>query len=46
MKPPAPAPGPPVLPAARPDICALGEEYGRLPPDSPQARICREIYGN
>ncbi|MFF5883034.1 hypothetical protein [Streptomyces sp. NPDC012589] len=27
------------------DVCALGQTYGRWDPDSPQAAICREVYG-
>ncbi|MFI6052832.1 hypothetical protein ACIBCO_22460 [Streptomyces violascens] len=37
-----PAPAPP----ASGDICALGQGYGGWQPDSPEARICREAYGN
>ncbi|MFE4372675.1 hypothetical protein ACFRMN_31460 [Streptomyces sp. NPDC056835] len=32
-------------PAIR-DVCALGERYGQWPKDSPQARICRDTYGD
>ncbi|MCL7376556.1 hypothetical protein [Streptomyces sp. 35G-GA-8] len=28
------------------DVCALGERYGQWPKDSPQARICRDTYGD
>ncbi|MGW2512794.1 hypothetical protein ACWC0A_26055 [Streptomyces scopuliridis] len=28
------------------DVCALGERYGQWPEDSPQARICRDTYGD
>ncbi|MFJ9213989.1 hypothetical protein [Streptomyces sp. NPDC102264] len=28
------------------DVCALGERYGKWPEDSPQARICRDTYGD
>ncbi len=27
------------------DVCALGRTYGHWPQDSPQAAICREVYG-
>ncbi|MFD3735022.1 hypothetical protein [Streptomyces sp. NPDC058632] len=27
------------------DVCALGEEYGHWPADSPQAAICEKTYG-
>ncbi|MET7621392.1 hypothetical protein [Streptomyces sp. NPDC005408] len=40
VKPAAPAP------VVRPDVCALGEGYGRWRPGSPEARICREVHGN
>ncbi|MFD9820858.1 hypothetical protein [Streptomyces violascens] len=36
----------PAPPPASGDICALGEGYGGWRPDSPEARICREAYGN
>ncbi|WP_438294955.1 hypothetical protein [Streptomyces sp. HUAS TT7] len=39
---PRPAPAPP----ASGGICALGQGYGGWQPDSPEARICREAYGN
>ncbi|MFF4233054.1 hypothetical protein [Streptomyces sp. NPDC001820] len=32
------------LPADRPDVCALGESYGRWRPGSPESLICRETY--
>ncbi|MFI6685102.1 hypothetical protein [Streptomyces sp. NPDC050485] len=35
----------PALPSMG-DICALGTGYGGWSKDSPQARICREAYGN
>ncbi|MEV6400497.1 hypothetical protein AB0M39_37925 [Streptomyces sp. NPDC051907] len=38
-------PTPPAAPASRPDLCALGEQYGRWRPSSQEARICRETYG-
>lgn len=31
-----------VTPDAVPDVCGLAETYGGWPPDSPQARICRD----
>ncbi|MEV6422445.1 hypothetical protein [Streptomyces sp. NPDC051662] len=37
----APSPAPVVT-----DVCALGERYGQWPKDSPQARICRDTYGD
>ncbi|MFC9653644.1 hypothetical protein ACFQ65_31190 [Streptomyces sp. NPDC056450] len=36
---------PPSAPAFA-DVCTLGERYGKWPKDSPQARICRETYGD
>lgn len=39
---PRPAPAPP----AAGGICALGQGYGGWQADSPEARICREAYGN
>ncbi|WP_329114082.1 hypothetical protein [Streptomyces sp. NBC_01465] len=36
----------PAAPAASSDICALGQGYGGWQPDSPEARICRQTYGN
>ncbi|WP_406509555.1 hypothetical protein [Streptomyces sp. NBC_00212] len=39
---PRPAPAPP----ASGGICALGQGYGGWQADSPEARICREAYGN
>ncbi|MFD7167963.1 hypothetical protein [Streptomyces violascens] len=36
----------PAPPPASGDICALGEGYGGWRPDSHEARICREAYGN
>lgn len=41
MKPPA-LPSLPPVPVVRPDVCALGEDYGQWRPDSPEARICRK----
>ncbi|WP_437031811.1 hypothetical protein [Streptomyces sp. enrichment culture] len=49
----APAPGPAAGGRGGPgqagrggaDVCALGREYGHWPQDSPQAAICREVYG-
>jgi hypothetical protein len=32
------------LPALGPDVCALGESYGRWRPGSPESRICQETY--
>ncbi|NGO75428.1 hypothetical protein G6045_07015 [Streptomyces sp. YC504] len=34
---------PPAQPSV--DVCALGEQYGGWPSDSPQAQICRNTYG-
>ncbi|MDH2390144.1 hypothetical protein QCN29_15365 [Streptomyces sp. HNM0663] len=34
------------VPAVRPDVCALGEEYGGWPTDSPQAVICKQAAGD
>jgi hypothetical protein len=34
------------LPAVGPDVCALGESYGRWRPGSPESRICQEAYGS
>lgn len=39
-----PAPPAPPAPVVGPDICALGESYGHWPPDSPEARICPQVY--
>jgi hypothetical protein len=27
-------------------VCGLGEDFGGWPKDSPEARICRDVYGN
>ncbi|MER0444411.1 hypothetical protein ABR738_07450 [Streptomyces sp. Edi4] len=35
----------PAMPALG-DVCALGQGYGGWRADSPEARICRETYGN
>lgn len=42
-----PGGGKPVNPApsVKPDLCALGREYGGWRADSPEAAICRETYG-
>ncbi|AXQ58341.1 hypothetical protein D0C37_29545 [Streptomyces koyangensis] len=51
---PAPTPVAPPLPRARPPaapdpaipgVCALGRQYGKWPPGSPQSRICEDAYG-
>ncbi|MFI2669864.1 hypothetical protein ACWHAO_05645 [Streptomyces albidoflavus] len=51
---PAPAPVAPPLPRAKPPaapdpanpgVCALGRQYGKWPPGSPQSRICEDTYG-
>lgn len=39
-----PVPGGPLAPGG--DACGLGEEYGGWAPDSPQGRICRDLYGS
>ncbi|MFV0137252.1 hypothetical protein ACLGIH_29350 [Streptomyces sp. HMX87] len=54
-KPRVEAPAVPALPPApeavgggaggNADVCALGRQYGRWRPDSPQARICEQAYG-
>ncbi|WP_327357678.1 hypothetical protein [Streptomyces sp. NBC_01304] len=41
-----PARPPSAAPAAGPDVCGLGEQYGDWDPNSPQARICRDTYGS
>ncbi|GGX67655.1 lipoprotein [Streptomyces fructofermentans] len=38
------APRPPV-PGPGTDVCALGRSYGGWPADSPQAAICKDVYG-
>ncbi|MFE4253252.1 hypothetical protein ACFRU3_27800 [Streptomyces sp. NPDC056910] len=35
----------PAAPGVPRDVCALGHQYGKWNPDSPEARICRETYG-
>ncbi|MFG3367421.1 hypothetical protein ACGF0K_20890 [Streptomyces sp. NPDC048156] len=35
----------PAAPGVPGDVCALGNQYGKWNPDSPEARICRETYG-
>ncbi|MGW2078909.1 hypothetical protein ACWCOW_18515 [Streptomyces sp. NPDC001939] len=35
----------PVAPGLAGEVCALGNQYGKWNPDSPEARICRETYG-
>ncbi|MGW6273686.1 hypothetical protein [Streptomyces sp. NPDC055060] len=45
------AAAPPALPTAlpkpeRPDLCALGKEYGGWQPGSPEATICQDAYGH
>ncbi|MFC9608269.1 hypothetical protein ACFTTN_33135 [Streptomyces niveus] len=53
VRPPAPRPAPaPVAPPRVPDVpdtaaglCALGGRYGGWAPDSPQSRLCEEMYG-
>ncbi|WP_317617347.1 hypothetical protein [Streptomyces antnestii] len=40
-----PRTAPPAAPGAPGDVCALGHQYGKWNPDSPEARICRETYG-
>ncbi|WP_282793313.1 hypothetical protein [Streptomyces sp. CC224B] len=37
---------PPAQARGETDICALGERFGRWRPDSPEAVICREVYGD
>ncbi|MEV5936197.1 hypothetical protein ACIQCD_29475 [Streptomyces sp. NPDC093250] len=32
-------------PPDRPDLCALGRQYGGWHPDSPEATICQDTYG-
>ncbi|WSN69432.1 hypothetical protein OG467_37265 [Streptomyces sp. NBC_01361] len=49
-RPVAPAPrhphtAAPAAPGVPGDVCALGNQYGKWNPDSPEARICRETYG-
>ncbi|MCX5383714.1 hypothetical protein [Streptomyces sp. NBC_00083] len=39
---PRPAPAPPVSG----DVCALGQGYGGWRDDSPEARICHQVYGH
>ncbi|MGI5400426.1 hypothetical protein ACQEVG_13400 [Streptomyces sp. CA-135486] len=39
-----PTPPAPPAPVVGPDICALGESYGHWRPDSPEARICPQVY--
>ncbi|MFF8546666.1 hypothetical protein ACF07Z_07340 [Streptomyces albidoflavus] len=43
--PPAPRAKPPAAPPANPGVCALGRQYGKWPPGSPQSRICEDAYG-
>ncbi|MEW2512183.1 hypothetical protein [Streptomyces sp. NPDC046870] len=52
--PPLPAPSrrphtpvalPPPAVTGPPDVCALGRTYGGWQRDSPQARICAQVYG-
>ncbi|MET7540981.1 hypothetical protein [Streptomyces sp. NPDC005507] len=35
----------PAAPGVPGYVCALGHQYGKWNPDSPEARICRETYG-
>ncbi|WP_424706686.1 hypothetical protein [Kitasatospora acidiphila] len=49
---PSPGPHPPGQPESHPiptaggtGMCALGEQYGQLTPNSDQAQLCRGIYG-
>ncbi|QDD61755.1 hypothetical protein FE156_27775 [Streptomyces albidoflavus] len=44
--PPAPRAKPPAAPPANPSVCALGRQYGKWPPGSPQSRICEDTYGH
>ncbi|TQK43191.1 hypothetical protein FBY35_4644 [Streptomyces sp. SLBN-118] len=37
------APVPTVVP---PNVCELSQDYGHWRPGSPEARICREVYGD
>ncbi|MEU6123453.1 hypothetical protein [Streptomyces sp. NPDC047123] len=41
---PATPPRTPTVPSGA-DVCTLGEAYGNWNPDSPQAVICRDVYG-
>ncbi|MEU1379705.1 hypothetical protein ABZ429_06535 [Streptomyces albidoflavus] len=43
--PPAPRAKPPTAPPVNPGVCALGRQYGKWPPGSPQSRICEDAYG-
>ncbi|NWF30386.1 hypothetical protein HW130_29740 [Streptomyces sp. PKU-EA00015] len=36
----------PEIPVDRGDVCDLGQNYGGWRADSPEARICRQAYGN
>ncbi|MDX3602389.1 hypothetical protein PV727_30020, partial [Streptomyces scabiei] len=40
----APAPVP-ARPPGNSDVCALGHKYGGWGRDTPQAAICRDVYG-
>ncbi|WP_265866840.1 hypothetical protein [Streptomyces sp. SKN60] len=35
----------PEVPRDRAGVCTLGQSYGGWSPDSPQARICKGVYG-
>ncbi|MEW2530953.1 hypothetical protein AB0938_39520, partial [Streptomyces sp. NPDC047071] len=39
-------PGPPPRPRGEPGVCALAQKHGHWDPDSPQAVICRQVYGS
>ncbi len=43
-RPPRPRPTN-AAPPANPGVCALGRQYGKWPPGSPQSRICEDTYG-
>ncbi|MFI8933525.1 hypothetical protein ACIG3E_38395 [Streptomyces sp. NPDC053474] len=38
--------GPPPRPRGEPGVCALARRHAHWDPDSPQAVICREVYGS
>ncbi|MCC9311738.1 hypothetical protein LN042_32525 [Kitasatospora sp. RB6PN24] len=45
LHPPGQPEAPPAPTAGGTGLCALGEQYGQLTPNSDQAQLCRGIYG-
>jgi hypothetical protein len=37
---------PPQAPAKKGNVCALGHKYGGWGKDTPQAVICKDVYGH